>query len=229
MNMKQAIALTEMLLHDISEKADNTKFFLAISGGSSPKQLFALWGDKYLNKIPWNRIELFWVDERCVPPMSTDSNYGMAKREFLDKVLIPEEQIHRIIGENDPEIESSRYSELVRRLLPIENGIPVFDFVILGIGEDGHTSSIFPGQDYLYEFKEPYSPSLNPYNRQQRVAMTGLPIVNARMTAFYIVGESKKMILDRISNIGNKNDDLSRIPAAYLFFKCRSKKIFWDI
>ena len=90
-------ALTKVLLHQIN--ASGTKnFHLAISGGTTPVGLFRLWAEDYKNTIPWSRIHLYWVDERCVPPESSDSNYGMTKRVFLDKVTIPIMQIHRIHG-----------------------------------------------------------------------------------------------------------------------------------
>ncbi|MFA6334895.1 MAG: 6-phosphogluconolactonase [Bacteroidales bacterium] len=221
--MKQAKALTELLIQQIFEKIpdenySDEKFTLAISGGSSPKNLFSLWRDQYRNSIPWEKIELFWVDERCVPLSDRDSNFGMTKAELLDSVSIPDLQIHRIKGEDDPGLESARYSKLVLELLPVENGVPIFDFIVLGIGEDGHTSSIFPGQEYLLNHRDPYAPSVNPYNRQKRVAMTGLPIIKARIAAYYLTGVSKTAIMDSIY----------KFPAGYLLKNGKNMKIFWD-
>ncbi|MEN6619170.1 MAG: 6-phosphogluconolactonase [Rikenellaceae bacterium] len=227
--MKQAKALTELLIQKISEKFSNSiseepKFYLAISGGSGPKNLFHLWSDDYIEQIPWERIELFWVDERCVSPLDDQSNYGLAKKQLLDFLPLPEEQVHRIKGEDNPAAESVRYSKLVTEMLPVRNSIPIFDFIVLGIGNDGHTSSIFPGQNHLYNYKLPYAQSVNPHNGQNRIAMTGLPIIEAWMAAYYLTGESKAKIIDIIS----KNDGDAAFPAGYLMKYGKNSRIFWD-
>lgn len=227
--MNQARALTEMLVRKISEKLSDdsfkdSNFYLAISGGASPKNLFSLWTTDYLDKIPWGKIELFWVDERCVSPLDIESNYGIAKKQLLDFVPIPEFQIHRIIGEDDPEIESKRYSKLVMETLPAQDGVPIFDFIVLGIGEDGHTSSIFPDQHNLLVHGDTYVPSENPNTGQKRVAMTGLPIINSKLAAYYLVGKSKTAIMD---NIANSNGS-QKFPAGYLIYNGKNSRIFWD-
>lgn len=227
--MKEAIHLTEHLIRAIAEKLtpDNSpesRFYLAISGGSSPENLFHLWRGDFMKKIPWEKIELFWVDERCVSPFDSESNYGQAKRQLLDFVPIPEMQVHRIHGEEESVSEAERYSMLVMNLLPSNNGVPLFDFIVLGVGEDGHTSSIFPGQSHLYDSIHPYSKSLNPYNGQNRIAMTGLPIINAGTAAFYLSGENKTVIMKAIYN--SKND--TEYPAGYMLKRATNSKVFWD-
>src|SRR3989339_1744686 len=98
--MKEAVHLTECLIQNITDKfsldiSPESRFYLAISGGSSPENLFRLWSGEFKEEIPWIKIELFWVDERCVSPFDNESNYGQAKKLLLDFVSIPENQIHR--------------------------------------------------------------------------------------------------------------------------------------
>ena len=95
--------------------------------------------------VPWRYVHLFWVDERCVPPDNAESNFGMTFRKLLTKIEIPSINIHRIKGEDDPGKEAVRYSEEISLNALKRDGIPLFDLVILGLGEDGHTASLFPG------------------------------------------------------------------------------------
>ena len=104
--------------------------------------MFSLWVDEYKDKIDWNNIRFFWVDERCVPPTSPDSNYGHANHLLFKPLCIPADHIHQIKGENEPGTEAMRYSWVVKEFLPLFNQMPTFDCIILGIGEDSHTASI---------------------------------------------------------------------------------------
>ena len=114
---------------------------IALSGGSTPRLLFSLLAEEPLRSaVRWDRIHLYWVDERCVPPTDPDSNYGMTKATLLDHVPIPEDQVHRIRGEADPEREAKDYCWLVGSELPFDGEYPVFDIVLLGLGDDGHSS-----------------------------------------------------------------------------------------
>jgi 6-phosphogluconolactonase len=221
-NYPQARELTEILINAVKNKEGF--FYLAVSGGNGASVLFKLWRDIYSALIPWEKIELFWVDERCVPADHPESNYGNAKKELLDQVFVLESRIHRIEGENDNVQEASRYSKLVCELVPKYNSVPQFDMVILGIGEDGHTSSIFPGQDHLLTYPEPYAPSVNPSSGQKRVAMTAPTILNASELVFYLYGESKKAILEKISV---KSDNYS-FPALFFLENRLNCRIFWD-
>lgn len=219
-----AQALTHQLLKQMNAVRHNN-FNLAISGGSSAELLFRLWAEMYVKSIPWHRIHLYWVDERCVPPTDGDSNYGLAKRLFLDKVKIPRTQIHRIIGETDPENEAKRYSDIVRKNLPSSDGYPAFDCIILGIGADGHTSSIFPGQNDLLCHPDPYAPSFNPYSGQKRIAMTGQPLLRSSMTIFYVAGTEKAGIL---SEITQSEAQAGKYPAGYIYYHSSHGEIFLD-
>jgi 6-phosphogluconolactonase len=128
---------------------------IAISGGSTPKAMFSLLADKsapYFARVPWEKLQLFWVDERCVPPTDPQSNYGMTKAALLDHVPLKAEQVFRMEGELDPEVAASRYEAAVRTAFRLEGAeTPVFDFIQLGMGSNGHTASLFPHTTALHE------------------------------------------------------------------------------
>lgn len=113
-------------------------------------------------------MKIYWVDERCVPPEDSDSNYGMMRNLLLGIAPIPYENVFRIRGEAKPVKEAVRYSELVKQQLPYRLGWPEFDIVLLGAGDDGHTSSIFPGQENLLTSTSSYVVSIHPCNGQKR-------------------------------------------------------------
>ncbi len=149
---KTAKELAEELAQNLKEEIEgkaklNGKFNLSLSGGSTPKLLFKILSEPpFSEEIKWKYLHLFWGDERCVPPGDTESNYGMTKELLLNKVEIPGENIHRIKGEAIPEEEASRYSSEIKNSVKIENSLPRFDCILLGMGEDGHTASLFPGK-----------------------------------------------------------------------------------
>ena len=132
---------------------------ISLSGGSTPKILFDILADRYSNKIDWTKVHLFWGDERCVPPDDEESNYGMTKKRLLNFIIIPEENVHRAKGEVEPEKEAVRYSSEIKTRIKSknQNGIPVFDLMILGMGDDGHTASIFPDSIELWDSKNRYT------------------------------------------------------------------------
>ncbi len=130
---------------------------IAISGGSTPKAAFKLLADPaqpWLARMPWQKLELFWVDERCVPPDDPDSNYRMTREAMLDHVPLAPERVHRMEGELEPDVAASRYESLLRNAFRLEGAeaprrlegavVPSFDLIALGMGPDGHTASLFP-------------------------------------------------------------------------------------
>lgn len=173
---------------------------VAVSGGSTPKLLFEMMASPaFREQIPWGNLRLYWVDERCVPPTDQQSNYGMtaAALSLPSTPLLPE-HIFRIQGENQPEAEALRYTELVRQQLPCTSeDCPIFDLVLLGIGDDGHTSSIFPHQMQLLQEPTPYVVAQHP-SGQQRICLTGPTILKAKTVVFHAVGEGKRHILQQI-------------------------------
>lgn len=222
--MKPSEILTKQLIRAINLKAvqnPGSRFSLAISGGSSPFKLFELWSGKYIEKIDWSSLDLFWVDERCVSPDNPESNYGTAKKMLLDKIPLHQDHIHRIQGENNPAAEANRYDGFVRSYLGKMQG---YDMVILGIGGDGHTSSIFSGQAHLLKSKKIYEESVNPSTGQKRVALTSNGILNSGIICFYINGPEKSSILEKISlNYGK-----SMFPAGYIMKNASEPFVFWE-
>jgi 6-phosphogluconolactonase len=147
------------LFVDGAQKAINAKgtFNVAISGGHTPQRFFELLAEvPKANSLPWNKIQLFWVDERYVEPDSEWSNYKLAADTFLNKVAIPQENIHRIPTEyEDFKAAASCYEQTIREVFGLdENQIPGFDLVILGMGANGHTGSLFPNSYALFDTED---------------------------------------------------------------------------
>ncbi|MFT4566085.1 MAG: 6-phosphogluconolactonase [Saprospiraceae bacterium] len=186
---------------------------IAISGGSTPKLLFSILSEVYGNKIDWSKIHIYWVDERCVPPADEQSNYRMTHANLLNSIAIPPENVHRIYGEDDPTQEVLRYSNIIRQILPIENGIPVFDIMLLGMGDDGHTASIFPPELHLLESQNICAVGIHPSSGQKRITLTGTIINCARQKHFLVSGANKK---DVVSEIFNNSKEAINYPAAYI-------------
>ena len=167
-------ASRELILRlvEIIKEEPGKVFNIAVSGGNTPALMFDLWANEYMDITPWNRMHIYWVDERCVPPADSDSNYGMMRNLLLGLAPIPYENVFRIRGEAKPLKEAVRYSELVKKQVPFKQGWPEFDIILLGAGDDGHTSSIFPGQEDLLTSNNIYVLSTHPRNGQKRIAMT---------------------------------------------------------
>jgi 6-phosphogluconolactonase len=168
---------------------------VAISGGSTPRTVFELLANPaapYLKQIPWDKLQLFWVDERCVPPTHEESNYHMTKAAMLDKIPLPAENIHRMEGELDPEEAASRYEAALRNAFRLEGAqTPTFDFIILGLGPDGHTASLFPHTEGLHEIARLVIANHVLQKETWRVTLTWPVINQGREVAFLIEGEEK--------------------------------------
>jgi 6-phosphogluconolactonase len=188
-------------------------FSVALAGGSTPELLYSILGEKFADSISWNRVNFFWGDERCVPPQSDESNYGMTFRTFLSKIKILECNIHRIIGEADPADEAVRYSAEIESEVIKFNGLPQFDLILLGLGDDGHTASIFPDQIKLTESQKTCAVAVHPQSGQKRITLTGRVINNASMIAFLVTGKKKAEIVRKILNeeSGAENYPASRV------------------
>lgn len=215
-----ARAMIESLLREMRHYPQNI-FRIALSGGSTPAMLFDVWANEFADLTPWERLHFYWVDERCVPSTSLESNYGMAKRLLFDVVGVEKSHIHPINGDCNYGEEAKRYSLLVKSEVPRESGVPVFDIVFLGIGNDGHTSSIFPGQESLLSADDPYVCTLSPKG-QERIAMTGKPMIRAIHTWFFVTGKEKINILREVSNKQN----IDKYPASYVLWHARGAEFF---
>jgi len=173
-------------------------FHLVLSGGKTPSLLFALLAKKYSRVVPWQKIQFWWGDERMVPPSDPESNFGAVNKLLFSRITISQNQIHRIIGEAEPKGETIRYGLEIKSLVPFINGWPAFDLIMLGLGEDGHTASIFPDQMQLFESDQITGIALRPNTDQQRITLTGQVLNNAKRVAFLISGESKSKVFNEI-------------------------------
>ena len=182
--------------------SSNNNFYIAISGGSTPVTFFNRLAAKPFNdEIEWTKVHFFWCDERCVPPENTDSNYGMTKINLFDKIKIPQDNIHRIKGESDPNQETVRYvNEIENNVCNDENSLPRFDWVFLGMGEDGHTASLFPNKNLLFIFSNIAGVAQHPQSGQKRVSLTFDVLNNAKHITFVVTGKDKSKILYEIIN-----------------------------
>lgn len=205
------------------EKAQTDQaFHVALSGGSTPKIVFDVLAEEYSDKINWSNIHLYWGDERCVAPDDAESNYKMTVEHLISKINIPEENIHRIRGEENPQSEAKRYGKLLEDILPHELGLPQFDLVILGMGDDGHTASIFPHELKLWVSPDNCEVATHPDSGQKRVSLTGRVINNAKTVAFLVTGDSKA---DKVKIIIDREDDYLQYPASHVSPK--TKDLIW--
>jgi 6-phosphogluconolactonase len=175
---------------------------IAISGGSTPKAMFALLADPnqpFLKQIPWDALDLYWVDERCVPPTDAESNYRMTNEAMLSKVPLAAERVHRMEGELDPEVAASRYESTLRNTFKLEGAeTPTFDLILLGMGGDGHTASLFPHTEGLNEMSRLVIANHVPQKDTWRITLTWPVINQGRQVAFLIEGEAKAQVLHEV-------------------------------
>lgn len=195
---------------------------IVLSGGSTPQSIFQYLAIKHKKSIAWERLLIFWSDERCVAPDDQESNYRMTKESLLDKVSIPATNIFRIKGEADPSAEVARYTEAVRQFVPSYNDIPRFDLMMLGLGEDGHTASIFPGNLHLFKSKELFVVAEHPQTKQQRITSTGVLINNSKTVVFLATGEAKSAIVSTVIEAKSGSENL---PASLVHPE--NGELFW--
>ena len=178
--------------------SEKKPFTVALSGGSTPKILFKHLAENYGDKIDWRTVHFFWGDERCVPPDDEESNFKMTDETLLQHIGIPPGNIHRIRGEAEPEAEAKRYSAEIQLFVEIVNGWPAFDLVMLGMGGDGHTASIFPDQMELLTSEKICAVATHPESGQRRISLTGRVIGNSWKVVFLVTGASKKSVVEEI-------------------------------
>ncbi len=192
---------------------DNQSFIhIALSGGNTPKTLFKYLADNYKEKIAWDRIKFFWTDERCVSPDHEESNYGMAYEALIKHINVPEDNIYRIHGENAPELEAVRYTTELDKI-PKTNDLPCFDLVLLGMGADGHTVSIFPDRLDLLQSDKFCEHVQHPETKQNRITITGKVVNNARKKVFFITGAGKAQTIHQILE---QKPESKNYPATYI-------------
>lgn len=195
-------AMAERAAHMLVEKceqaiAERGIFTLALSGGTTPIPLFRqLAGPDWAERLPWEKIAVYWVDERCVGPDDPQSNYGVARRELLSAVSAT--RFYRMRGEMDPEEAARNYENLLKDHFNLGPGeLPRFDCVVLGMGADGHTASLFPGEPGLGETEHLVVDQYIRTLKTDRLTLT-LPVLNnARCCLFLVTGEEKHEVLSR--------------------------------
>lgn len=190
-------------LAEFAKKVDVTKNInVAFSGGTTPKAVFELMADDskpYRALVPWERLGFFFVDERSVPPDDKDSNYGMARTALLDKVPIEPSQIYRIQGELNPEEGAAKYESAIREAFRLEGAqMPVFNLVSLGMGDDGHTASLFPRTEALHELGRIAVPNQVPQKDTWRLTLTWPVINQGQDVSFLLKGSAKAETLRRV-------------------------------
>ena len=185
-------------------------FRVALSGGGTPRALFqALASRRFRGRIDWGRARVFFVDERSVPPTHERSNYRMAKEHLLGPLRIPEANVFRMRGEDDPRHAARDYARVLSR--EFAGDTPRFDSVLLGVGADGHTASLFPGTPAATERRRPAVANFVPAQGEWRITLT-LPVLNAaRRVVFAAVGEEKRSI---VSSILRRRRGSSSLPAS---------------
>jgi 6-phosphogluconolactonase len=172
---------------------------IAISGGSTPLGLFRLLaGEPFRSQIKWHLLHIFWADERCVPVDDPESNYGQARKAFLDKVPIPEENVHRVNPDLKPAEAAKEYADTLREFRAPPLDWPRFDLIQLGVGEDGHTASLFPGPEE--DVSTPILAVTAHYQGRpaNRVTLTPKVFNSAKQILFLATGENKAEILARV-------------------------------
>jgi 6-phosphogluconolactonase len=163
--------------------AQKDSFTVALSGGSTPKVLYQVLAEEFREQVLWSKVQFFWSDERHVPPDHPDSNYRMAHEALLSRVPVLESNVHRVRSENPSAQEAAdEYEKII---------VPRLDLILLGLGTDGHTASIFPGSEVLHETKRliaaPWVEKLNAY----RITMT-LPLLNNGASVLFLVSGAEK-------------------------------------
>jgi 6-phosphogluconolactonase len=182
--------ITDLLLQTLQEKQRAT---LVLTGGKTPKPVYGLLATApYSTRIDWKRVHFFWGDERCVPPESPESNFGMAREALISKIDPPPANVHRMRGELDAQKAADLYEQEILGIFP-GTGIPSFDLVLLGMGADGHTASLFPGTQW--DEKKFVIANRIPQSGAKRVSMTPLILNAAAKTVFLVAGRNKATAL----------------------------------
>lgn len=190
---------------------------ISLSGGSTPKLLFqTLAKAPYSQEIQWQNLHFWWGDDRMVEPSDVESNYGEVQRLLFDHIVIPAENIHRIYGELTPQQALEKFKQDLQQIEDKQNGMPVFDWIILGMGTDGHTASLFPKET---DFDDPHWAIIarHPQSGQYRISKTAALIENAKRVTYLVTGAAKAEILKEIDT--TPAEDLpypaARIKAKY--------------
>jgi len=210
----------ERVIAAASRAADEGRTFsIALSGGSTPKALFELLAtDPYKSRIDWAKVEVFFGDERTVPPDHKDSNYRMAREALLSKVPIPGDNVYRMAGERDPNTGAREYGQMLKEKFG-DGGI---DLVLLGMGDDGHTASLFPETEALDETKHRCVANFVPKLNTWRLTLTA-PFINRSAQVILLVSGASKA--QRLQEVLEGAPDPRRLPVQLI--KPASGRLTW--
>ena len=191
----------ELVAHSAKEAVDERgRFTIALSGGSTPRSLYNLLATNARTSLPWDKMFFFFGDERHVPPTDNESNFKMADEAMLSKLPIPKQNIFRVPAENpDAAAAAAAYEQTIREFFALQPGLfPVFDLILLGLGPDGHTASLFPGTEALLEKTRLVVSNWVEKFSTDRITLT-LPVLNAaRTVAFLVSGTDKAPALQAV-------------------------------
>lgn len=194
--------------YSIASIIDHGSFVVALAGGSTPRRAYELLGtDEFKSRVDWLRVHLFFGDERMVPPDSLESNYRMVKEALISRVAVPPQNVHRINGETSPQTSAESYEAELKSFFGTTDW-PRFDLILLGMGDDGHTASLFPNSDALQEEASWVVATRHPQSGQARLTLS-LPVINqaARVT-FLVTGKEKAATLARVLRSDAADDEL---------------------
>lgn len=195
-------------------KQSESAFCIALSGGSTPKILFAELVKNHASSVDWHRVKFFWGDERCVAPDDEQSNYKMTNELLLQPLQIKPGNIFRVRGEDRPQEEAVRYAQQIKdEVTSGNNGLPEFDYMLLGMGADGHTASIFPHEMELLSCEPICAVATHPETGQNRVTITGPTINASRKIVFMITGESKSDVMRQLTS---QTGDWQSYPTSHI-------------
>ena len=180
------------------------RFTVALTGGSTPERIYQMMA-QHADRIDWSKVQIFWGDERCVPPDDPQSNYGMAKRTLLSRINIPDDNVHRMRGEIDPTKAAEEYERVIHDIVGES-----FDLIILGMGANAHIASLFPGSALLHETKRWVAAEYVEEVKMWRITLTPLVINKARSVVFWVAGAEKREAVQRVLNDPRDPD---RVPA----------------
>jgi 6-phosphogluconolactonase len=188
------------------------EFTLCLSGGSTPAAIYEMLGSKFQFSIDWKEIQLFWGDERCVPPQDAASNYAMTLRTLLAKLALKPSQVHRILGERSPEDAARAYEDELRSHFRLGTGeFPRFDLMLLGLGDNSHTASLFPGNAAIHESERlVLAVEVDDPTQRHRVTVTPPVINHAARIMFLVAGAGKAQA---VWNILKGPRDVDKFPA----------------
>jgi 6-phosphogluconolactonase len=219
-----AVAAAEFFVASVEEAVQRRRVArVAVSGGSTPRAMFAALAEPtlpFLKRMPWEALELYWVDERCVPPTDAESNYRMTREVLLEPLeknlaalgrCFRPGQVHRMEGELEPVVAAARYESELRNSFKLEGAeTPRFDLIALGMGPDGHTASIFPETQAIYNFTELVTANAVPQKNTTRITLTW-PVINQGSRVFFLIAGADKAAVLREVLLGAKNPEL--LPA----------------